>query len=116
MTASYFGEMPWHPDHGGFTGGTCVLKLDGCNFELSAWRGYIYSIDEHDTLRGTYRVEGDSLILEAREHYSYTWETEKRETTKKVKRTLVARVAGPDAVEISADLTDSRPLLLRRKD
>ena len=112
VEGEYFGKMEWNPDRHGFTGGACKLALAAGSFELIFSRGYIYSIDEGDTLRGTYRIEGDSLVLEAREHYSYTWETEKQETTKKVKRTIVARLAGPGTIEISIDLAESPPPLL----
>jgi hypothetical protein len=121
LEGSFSGEMEYDADRG-FTGGACVLKLAGGAFELGIQLGYIYSIDEGHTLRGTYSVGDDGVTLDAREHYSYTWETVKQETTRAVSRRLAATFAGPeghrcDVLEMALPEFDSpAPLLLRRQE
>jgi len=80
----------------GLNGGVCMLRLAAGAFELQIVRYYIYSIENGDTLRGSYTVADDRIVLDAREHYSYSWETIKQETTKPVSRKLVAKFAGPE--------------------
>ena len=77
--------------HGG-TIAYCTLKLAGGKFELHIKRRWIYSIEEGNTIRGTYAVEDDCLILQAREHHVYTWETVKQESSNPISRKIIATV------------------------
>lgn len=105
----------------GLNGGTIALSLSGGSFELTIERHFIYSIEQNDTVRGTYDLEPEGIVLSAREHYSCTRETEKRESTREVSRTLLAQPAGaggdPTALltmRVDLDMSPFRVVLERQ--
>ena len=98
-------------------GGACDLELAGGRFELRIVVGSPYSIADGATVRGTYSATADSVVLHAREQYSYHWETVKQEHTAPSSRVLVAAYAGPgaDRTNVFDILIDGqRPVLLLR--
>lgn len=82
--------------------GDCMLELKDGRFELHIEEWGIYSIHDGNTFRGTFRAEGDSLVLEATEHYSYTEETTRQESTRKCSRRFRGRFAKPEGSKHAA--------------
>jgi hypothetical protein len=82
--------------------GDCTLRLEGGRFELQIEEWGIYSIHDGNTFRGTFREEGAGVVLEATEHYSYTEETTRRESTRKCSDRFKGRFAEPEGSKPAA--------------
>jgi hypothetical protein len=98
-------------------GGSCALTLANDAFELEVVRHLPYSIEDGNTVRGTFVATRDRVVLQAREHYSYQYETTKQESTRPMSRSFVATVGvdeshGLPVLDMHVDI-DSPPFQAR---
>jgi hypothetical protein len=95
------------PDHD--NGGIATLVLDDARFKLQMIRYAPYSIEDGQTLVGTFTVEGDRLAFTTEEFMSYTCETVRQERRERIKMNFSGQLGEPQGLpEVRTMLIDLR--------
>lgn len=99
-------------------GGSAKLVLGDGRFELQMVRSYPYSIEDGQTLSGTYAASGQDILFTSEEFSSYTEETTRQEHHEARKMQFIGRLgearepSGPRPIVITLRQLGVWPLQL----